>query len=69
MTEKKGILDRKKLPELRSEEVQEVLGWVPPWILRAGITVLFVIVIQCRLLKRQGKDNGFLSHHQIELSQ
>jgi HlyD family secretion protein len=41
----KEILDRKKLPELRSEEVQEVLGWVPPWILRAGITVLFVIVI------------------------
>jgi len=31
--------------ELRSEEVQEVLGWVPPWILRAGITVLFAIVI------------------------
>jgi len=31
--------------ELRSEEVQEVLGWVPPWILRAGITVLFVIVV------------------------
>ena len=31
--------------ELRSEEVQEVLGWVPPWILRSGITVLFAIVI------------------------
>jgi HlyD family secretion protein len=31
--------------ELRSEEVQEVLGWIPPWILRAGITVLFLIVI------------------------
>jgi len=31
--------------ELRSEEVQEVLGWIPPWILRAGISVLFVIVI------------------------
>ena len=41
----KEILDRKKLPELRSEEVQEVLGWVPPWILRAGISVLFVILI------------------------
>jgi len=39
------ILDRKKLPELRSEEVQEVLGWIPPWILRAGISVLFLIVI------------------------
>jgi len=33
------------LPELRSEEVQEVLGWIPPWILRAGITVLFMVVI------------------------
>ena len=45
MTDNKEILDRKKLPELRSEEVQEVLGWVPPWILRSGITVLFVVVI------------------------
>ena len=36
---------RNNLPELRSEEVQEVLGWVPPWILRAGISVLFAIVI------------------------
>ncbi len=31
--------------ELRSEEVQEVLGQVPPWILRSGITILFVIVL------------------------
>ena len=32
--------------ELRSEEFQEVLGKVPPWILRWGITVLaFVVVI------------------------
>ncbi|MDR0560364.1 MAG: HlyD family secretion protein [Prevotellaceae bacterium] len=31
--------------ELRSEEFQEVLGGVPPWILRWGITVLAVIVI------------------------
>ena len=31
--------------ELRSEEVQEVLGWIPPWILRSGITVLFFTVI------------------------
>ncbi|MDR2585930.1 MAG: hypothetical protein LBC84_06915, partial [Prevotellaceae bacterium] len=41
----KGQLETKKLPELRSEEVQEVLGWIPPWIQRAGITVLFVIVV------------------------
>ncbi|MBP8777130.1 MAG: HlyD family efflux transporter periplasmic adaptor subunit [Bacteroidaceae bacterium] len=31
--------------ELRSEEVQEVMGQVPPWILRWGITVLAIIVI------------------------
>jgi HlyD family secretion protein len=31
--------------ELRSEEVQEVLGTIPPWILRWGITTLFVIVL------------------------
>ena len=38
-------IDLKKLPELRSEEVQEVLGWIPPWILRSGITVLFMTII------------------------
>ena len=31
--------------ELRSEEVQEVMGEIPPWILRWGITILFVIVM------------------------
>ena len=31
--------------ELRSEEVQEVMGEIPPWILRWGITTLFVIVM------------------------
>lgn len=31
--------------ELRSEEFQEVLGYVPPWILRWGITVLAVVVV------------------------
>lgn len=31
--------------ELRSEEVQEVMSRVPPWILRRGIAVLFVIVL------------------------
>jgi hypothetical protein len=30
--------------ELRSEEFQEILGGVPPWILRWGITILAVIV-------------------------
>jgi HlyD family secretion protein len=31
--------------ELRSEEFQEILGHVPPWILRWGISVLGVIVV------------------------
>lgn len=31
--------------ELRSEEFQEVLGSIPPWILRWGITALSIIVI------------------------
>ena len=40
-------LDKKeyKTIELRSEEVQEVMGKVPPWILRWGITVLCVVVV------------------------
>ena len=33
-----------KTIELRSEEVQEVMSEIPPWILRRGITTLFVIV-------------------------
>jgi len=31
--------------ELRSEEFQEVLGSVPPWILRWGITILAIVVV------------------------
>ena len=31
--------------ELRSEEFQEILGTVPPWILRWGITTLAVVVL------------------------
>lgn len=34
-----------KAIELRSEEVQEVMSEIPPWILRRGITTLFVIVM------------------------
>ena len=33
------------MPELRSEEVQEVMGAIPSWILRWGITILFLVVI------------------------
>lgn len=31
--------------ELRSEEVQEVMGQIPAWIVRWGITVLFLVVL------------------------
>lgn len=31
--------------ELRSEEVQEVMGQIPAWIVRWGITILFVVVL------------------------
>lgn len=31
--------------EIRSEAVQEVMGMVPPWILRWGITLLFIIIL------------------------
>lgn len=37
--------NKHKAIELRSEEVQEVMNQIPPWILRRGITALFVIVI------------------------
>lgn len=30
--------------ELRSEELQEILGQIPPWIVRWGITVIFLIL-------------------------
>lgn len=31
--------------ELRSEEVQEVMGQIPIWIVRWGITILFIVVL------------------------
>jgi HlyD family secretion protein len=36
---------KRKEIELRSEEVQEVMGKIPVWILRWGITVLFLVVL------------------------
>jgi len=35
----------KDVIELRSEEVQELMGQIPPWILRWGITVVAVLLI------------------------
>lgn len=31
--------------ELRSEELQDIMGKIPHWILRTGITILFVVVL------------------------
>ena len=41
------VIDKKELKEveLRSEELQEVMGKIPPWILRRGIAVLFCVVV------------------------
>jgi HlyD family secretion protein len=33
-----------KKSSIRSEEVQEVMGKIPPWILRWGITIFFIVV-------------------------
>jgi len=38
-------MGKEDIVELRSEEFQEILGAVPPWILRWGITVLTIVVI------------------------
>lgn len=38
-------MEEKKDIELRSEEVQEVMGQIPAWILRWGITILFIVVV------------------------
>ena len=35
----------RQVVELRSEELQEVMGKIPPWILRWGIMVLFGVVV------------------------
>ncbi|HES59568.1 MAG TPA: HlyD family secretion protein, partial [Caldithrix sp.] len=31
--------------EIRSDEVQEILGFIPHWIIRGGISVIFFIII------------------------
>jgi HlyD family secretion protein len=37
--------EQQSFPELRSEEVQEILGSPPRWIIRWGITIIFLIII------------------------
>ncbi len=38
-------MEKNKDIELRSEEVQEVMGQIPAWIVRWGITLLFLVVV------------------------
>jgi hypothetical protein len=38
-------VEEKKNIELRSEEVEDILGKVPGWVTRNGILMLFFIVI------------------------
>lgn len=45
MSKEKDKIDINKQIELRSEEFQEVLGSVPSWILRRGITLIAIIMM------------------------
>ncbi|MCD8166904.1 MAG: hypothetical protein LUE93_12795 [Bacteroides sp.] len=36
---------KKQEIEIRSEDVQEVMSQIPPWIVRWGITILFMILL------------------------
>ena len=38
-------MEKKNDIELRSEEVQEVMGEIPSWIIRWGITLLTAVVL------------------------
>ena len=42
MSEEQGI--KKDLVEIRSEEVQEILGYIPRWIIRWGITTILIVI-------------------------
>jgi len=38
------IIDQVRQIEIRSEEVQEIMGYIPRWIIRWGITLIFIIL-------------------------
>lgn len=40
-----GQLRHASLEDSRSEEVQEIMGRMPPWILRSGITLIAILVL------------------------
>ncbi len=45
MSEEKDINQLLKEIEIRSEEVQEIMGFIPRWIIRWGLTVIFLAVV------------------------
>jgi HlyD family secretion protein len=45
MNEKKDINQLLKEVEIRSEEVQEIMGFIPHWIIRWGLTLIFMVII------------------------
>lgn len=55
MEDKETLLTNKTHPSFHSEEVQEIMGRQPIWILRWGITVIILIIagffIACRFIK------------------
>lgn len=44
-TSQNGHLSHASLDSVRSEEVQEIMGKMPPWILRSGITLIGILVL------------------------
>ncbi|MCP5105918.1 MAG: hypothetical protein GY950_21200, partial [bacterium] len=38
------ITEQLQAIEIRSEEVQEIMGFIPHWIIRWGITVIFLVI-------------------------
>lgn len=45
MSENKDINQLLKEVEIRSEEVQEIMGFIPHWIIRWGLTLIFLVVV------------------------
>ncbi|PSL48030.1 hypothetical protein CLV51_102890 [Chitinophaga niastensis] len=45
ITQSDGHQRHASLEEVRSEEVQEIMGKMPPWIVRSGITLIGILVL------------------------
>jgi len=44
MSDEEDIIQRMQDVEIRSEDVQEIMGFIPHWIIRWGITIIFIVV-------------------------